>query len=195
MIEERSDVAHVAIVLSGKISFHFTRDGESIPTAIYRKRPDILHHAGFHLGMPNPFEFRADEDGTRLVLIDEATVFELTTQDVAFTKYLLTDLSYRVVVALNFLREQREEPLQLRLAKRLRDIAKEDDTVEYTQAEIAEFLAVTRISISKGLKTLEELQLIERRERALIAIKRDALSAWIDEEQKLVVNRFALRGD
>lgn len=183
MIEAGAQIEDIAIVLSGKITLYITRSDKLQPTGVYRYRPDILHHAGLHLGTPNPFQLRAAEDGTRLVILDKKTVFDIAEADISFTKYLLKDLSVRVLIALDYLREQREEPLLLRLAKRLLTIAGTSDSIAYTQAEIAEFLAVTRISISKGLKTLEDMGLVERAERSLIIIRRAELSAWVKSQQ------------
>ena len=43
---------------------------------------------------------------------------------------------------------------------------------------------MTRISISKAIKTLEEQGLIKRAERALILVDRDKLKAWLEEQTR-----------
>ncbi len=174
---------HLLIVLSGRVTLLYPSDGEFTPTAIYRDRGKVLHHAGMHLQTSNPFQIAALEDQTRVVLLDRTTVYEIIGQDVRFAEFLFRDLSIRFLVALDFLREQREDPLILRLGKRLLSIAKNESGVELTQSEIAEIMAVTRISISKSLKSLEELGLVERSQRALIKVDVEGLEKWVREQQ------------
>jgi len=118
-----------------------------------------------------------------VVLIERSDVYALIGQDVGFAEFLFRDLSNRFLVALDFLREQREDPLILRLAKRLLSIVKNESNVELTQAEIAEIMAVTRISISKSLKTLEDLGLVKRSQRALITVDVEGLENWVAEQE------------
>lgn len=134
-----------------------------------------------HLRTPNPFQIAALEDKTRVVLLERKFVYQLISRDPEFAEFLFRDLSIRFLGALNFLREQREDPLIIRLAKRLLSIAENESSVEHTQAEIAEIMAVTRISISKGLKTLEDLGLVERTQRSLIKVDEKRLKAWLEE--------------
>nr|WP_070960280.1 Crp/Fnr family transcriptional regulator [Hyphomonas sp. Mor2] len=174
---------HLLIVLSGNVTLLYPSDGEFAPTAIYRDRGKVLHHAGMHLQTGNPFQIAALEDATRVVLLERKTVYELIGQDVSFAEFLFRDLSIRFLVALEFLREERESPLILRLGKRLLSIAQNESKVELTQAEIAEIMAVTRISVSKCLKSLESLGLIKRDQRALITVNMEALEAWVAEQE------------
>ncbi len=173
---------HLLIVLSGIATLYYKQEGAFRPSGIYRKRGHVLHHAGMHLGTANPFRITAQENQTRVVLIDRDTVYDLIARDVTFAEYLFKDLSVRFLLSLGFLREQRDDPLILRLGKRLLLMAYDGATVELTQAEIADILAVTRISISKCLKTLEELGLIERSQRSLIIIHRERLEKWVAEQ-------------
>lgn len=174
---------HLLIVLAGRVTLLYPSDGEFTPTAIYRDRGKVLHHAGMHLQITNPFQIAALEDGTRVVLIQRKNVYALIGQDVGFAEFLFRDLSVRFLVALDFLREQREDPLILRLGKRLLSIAQNESNVELTQAEIAEIMAVTRISISKCLKTLEDLGLVKRSQRALIKVNVEGLEEWVAEQE------------
>lgn len=183
ILEEQQTNSHLLIVLQGRATLLYPSDGDFTPTAIYRDRGDVLHHAGMHLKSPNPFQIAAIVDQTRVVLLDRKDVYELIGQDVSFAEFLFRDLSIRFLVALNFLREQREDPLILRLAKRLLLIAENENVVELTQAEIAEIMAVTRISISKSLKSLEGLGLVRRSQRALIEVDSAGLKKWIDENE------------
>ncbi len=170
---------HLLIVLSGQATLVYFQDGHPQPTAIYRTKGQVLHHAGMHLKIVNPFRIEAASDKTRVVLLSRDTVYELLGEDTLFAEYLFKDLSERFMVALSYLREQRQEPLIIRLAKRILMITQHRPSVEFTQAELAEILAVTRISISKAIKTLEEAGLIKRAERALILVDRDKLEAWL----------------
>ena len=144
---------HLLIILSGKATLVYFQDGRRQPTAIYRVPGEVLHHAGMHLEVVNPFAIEAAAPSTRVVLIERKLVYELIGRDVAFAEFLFKDLSERFMVALGYLREQRQEPLITRLAKRLILITEHQPNVEYTQAELAEILAVTRISISKAIET------------------------------------------
>lgn len=174
---------HLLIVLAGNVTLLYPSDEEFTPTAIYRNRGKVLHHAGMHLQTSNPFQIAALEDGTRAVLLDRKTVYQLIGKDIGFAEYLFRDLSTRLLVALDFLKQEREDPLLLRLAKRLLSIAQNESNVELTQAEIAEIMAVTRISVSKCLKLLEELGLVERSQRALIKVNIEALEAWVADQE------------
>lgn len=181
-LEQTND--HLLIVLSGTATLFYLQEGAFRPSGIYRQRGHVLHHAGMHLGTSNPFRITAQDNQTRVVLIDRDTVYDLIARDVTFAEYLFKDLSVRFLLSLGFLREQREDPLILRLGKRLLMMAYNGSTVELTQAEIADILAVTRISISKSLKTLEELGLIERSQRSLISIHRERLEAWVAKQSE-----------
>lgn len=183
ILEEHQSDNHLLIVLSGKTTLLYPSGDEFIPTAIYHDRAKVLHHAGMHLRTPNPFQIAALEDKTRVVLLERKFVYQLISRDPEFAEFLFRDLSIRFLGALNFLREQREDPLIIRLAKRLLSIAANESSVEHTQAEIAEIMAVTRISISKGLKTLEDLGLVERTQRSLIKVDEKRLKAWLEENE------------
>jgi len=183
ILEAEQTDNHLLIVLQGKATLLYLTDGEFVPTAIYRSRGHVLHHAGMHLRVVNPFQIAAIDDRTRVVLLERKYVYELLSQDVGFAEFLFRDLSVRFLVALDFLREQRQDPLILRLAKRLLSIAENEENVEFTQSEIAEIMAVTRISISKSLKSLEDLGLVKRTQRALIKVDKDGLANWVAEQQ------------
>ena len=137
-----------------------------------------------HLNVVNPFRIEAASDKTRVVLLQRDVVYDLISQDARFAEYLFKDLSERFMTALGYLREQRQEPLIIRLAKRILTITRHRPSVEFTQAELAEILAVTRISISKAINTLDEQGLIKRAERALILVDRDKLIALLEEQTR-----------
>lgn len=182
ILEAEQTDNHLLIVLSGKVTLLYPSEGDFTPTAIYRDRGKVLHHAGMHLKAVNPFQIAALEDATRVVLLERNMVYQLIGQDVTFAEYLFRDLSIRFLTALDFLREEREDPLILRLGKRLLSIAQNESNVELTQSEIAEIMAVTRISVSKSLKILEDLGLVKRSQRALITVNIDALQQWVSDQ-------------
>ena len=173
---------HLLIILAGKATLIYFQEGRRQPTAIYRNPGEVLHHAGMHLKVPNPFAIEAADTPTRVVLIDRDTVYDIIGQDTSFAEYLFKDLSERFMVALGYLREQRQEPLIKRLAKRILAITEHRSAVELTQAELAEIMAVTRISISKAIKTLEDLELIKRVERGHISVDRENLLKWLETQ-------------
>lgn len=175
---------HLLIILSGQATLIYFQDGQPQPTAIFRTQGQVLHHAGMHLEVVNPFEIEAATDKTRVVLLQRDVIYELISKDTLFAEFLFKDLSERFMVALSYLREQRQEPLINRLAKRILTITKHRPSVEFTQAELAEILAVTRISISKAIKSLEDQGLIRRAERALILVDRDKLKAWLEQDRQ-----------
>lgn len=182
MLEYGQTNNHSMIILSGKATLVYLQNGRPSQTAIFRQRGEVLHHAGMHLRMINPFRIVAVDDGTRVVMIERASIYDLIGQDVEFAEYLFKDLSERFMVSLNYLREQRQEPLIIRLAKRIRTITKHRPIVEFTQAELADIMAVTRISISKAIKTLEEEGLLKREERSMISVDRERLDAWLEAQ-------------
>ncbi len=182
LLELEQTDEHLLIILSGQATLIYYEDGIAQPTAIYRIAGEVLHHAGMHLHTPNPFRIESAGDNTRVVLIDRASVYDLIASDRAFAEFLFKDLSQRFMQALGYLREERVEPLIIRLAKRILTITRHTPSVEFTQAELADILAVTRISISKAIKALEEKGLIKRAERSLILVERDRLKAWLSEQ-------------
>jgi len=183
LLELEQTDEHLLIILSGQATLIYFDHGVPQPTAIYRVAGEVLHHAGMHLKTANPFRIESAADKTRVVLIDRASIYELIAEDQGFAEYLFKDLSQRFMQALGYLREERLEPLIIRLAKRVLMITRHRPSVEFTQAELAEILAVTRISISKAIKTLEEQGLIKRAERSLISVDRDKLKAWLREQE------------
>lgn len=182
LLKRQQTDEHLLIILSGQATLVYFQDDQRQPTAIYRTKGQVLHHAGMHLKMVNPFQIEAAESKTRVVLLQRDAVYDIISKDTVFAEYLFKDLSERFMVALSYLREQRQEPLITRLAKRVLTITEHRPSVEFTQAELAEILAVTRISISKAIKSLEELGLIRRAERALILVDREKLKAWLAEQ-------------
>lgn len=182
ILEYQQTDNHLLIILSGKTTLVYLQDGKPAPTAIFREAGEVLHHAGMHLQVSNPFRIDAVEDGTRVVMLERDLVYQLLSKDVQFAEYLFRDLSERFMTALGYLREQRLEPLIIRLAKRVLTITKHRPSVEFTQAELADILAVTRISISKAIKTLEELGLVQRADRSLLTVDRDKLQAWLADQ-------------
>ena len=184
MLELGQTDEHLLIILSGQATLVYFQDGQPQPTAIFRTEGQVLHHAGMHLEVVNPFRIEAAAEKTRVVLLQRQIVYELISQDTAFAEYLFKDLSERFMTALGYLREQRQAPLIIRLARRIMTITKHRPSVEFTQAELAEILAVTRISISKAIKSLEEQGLIKRAERALILVDREKLKAWLEQEEQ-----------
>ena len=181
MLELGQTDSQLIIILAGKATLIYFEDGAPQPTAIFRSPGEVLHHAGMHLKTPNPFRIDAAEP-TRIVLIDRTIVYELISCDISFAEFLFKDLSGRFMVALEYLREQRQEPLINRLAKRLLMITNHRPSVEFTQAELAGIMAVTRISISKAIKLLEEDGLVRRAERSLIVVDRNKLKTWLNAQ-------------
>ena len=184
LLELEQTDEHLLIILAGQATLIYYEDGVPQPTAIYRVAGEVLHHAGMHLHTANPFRIESAGDETRVVLIDREVVYELISTDRAFAEFLFKDLSQRFMQALSYLREERVEPLLIRLAKRILTITRHRPSVEFTQAELADILAVTRISISKAIKTLEEQGLIKRAERSLILVDRDKLKVWLSEQDR-----------
>lgn len=182
ILERGKTDEHLLIILSGQATLVYFQDEQRQPTAIFRTPGQVLHQAGMHLKRVNPFQIEAADMKTRVVLLQRDAVYKIISQDTAFAEFLFKDLSERLMLALSYLREQRQEPLIIRLAKRLLMITKHRPSVEFTQAELAEILAVTRISISKAIKSLEERGLIRRAERALIMVNREELEAWLNEQ-------------
>lgn len=181
MVELEQTDNQLIIILSGKATLVYFEEGLPQPTAIFRSPGEVLHHAGMHLQTANPFRIDAAE-ATRIVLIHRDAVYDIIAVDVRFAEYLFKDLSERFMVALEYLREQRQEPLINRLAKRLLMITHHRPSVEFTQAELAGIMAVTRISISKAIKTLEENGLVQRADRSLIVVDREKLKTWLVEQ-------------
>lgn len=179
LLEARQSGEDLIIILSGIATVIYSRDDQDLPSAIYRYRGDVLNQPALHLSIPNPNKLAAQVDRTRIVTLNRETVYELITRDTAFAEYLFKDLSKRLFTLLDYLRDEREDPLLLRLGKRLLVMAYDGETVQLTQTEIAEILAVTRISISKSLKQLEEMGLVVRSQRSQIIINREKLSEWV----------------
>lgn len=179
LLERDQTDEHLLIMLSGQATLIYFENGIPQPTAIYRAAGEVLHHAGMHLQTTNPFRIESAVDTSRVVQIDRKSVYELIARDQVFAEYLFKDLSHRFMQALSYLREERVEPLIIRLAKRILTITRHRPTVEFTQAELADILAVTRISISKAIKSLEEEGLLKRAERSLILVDREKLEAWL----------------
>ena len=82
---------HLLIVLSGKATLIYFQDGRRLPPAIYRVPGAVLHHAGMHLEIANPFAIEAASDETRVVLISRKTVYKMIGKDTAFAEYLFKD--------------------------------------------------------------------------------------------------------
>lgn len=170
------------IILSGVATIIYSRDGQDQPSAVYRFRGHVVNQPALHLGLSNHNRIAAQVDHTRAVMLNRDTVYDLIARDTAFAEYLFKDISQRLFTVLDYLREEREDPLLLRLGKRLLIMAYESETIELTQSEIADILAVTRISISKSLKALEEMNLVRRSQRSQIIINRDRLSEWVQTQ-------------
>lgn len=179
LLEAGQSGDELMIILSGIATVIYSRDGQELPSAIYRFRGDVLNQPALHLSIPNPNRLAAQVNRTRMVTLNREAVYTLVGRDTAFAEFLFKDLSQRLFTLLDYLRDEREDPLLLRLGKRLLVMAYDGETVDLTQSQVAEILAVTRISVSKSLKTLEEMGLVQRSQRSQITIDRDQLLGWI----------------
>ena len=182
-----SNSSRLIIVLSGSILQCDVADGRLVSTGWSKSRGETFGHANLHLGLPKFRIGRAEAKGARILLLDQATIFELIASEELFARYLFRDLSLQVIRARKLLSEQQQYPLVVRMARQINDIVALGGEMDMTQDELAKMLGVTRISVGKALSSLEERGLIQRRYGRIEVTNSKSLSAWVTKKTALPV--------
>lgn len=151
------------IMLSGKVSLNRDKDGVEIRSGLLRMRGDTLSNTGVHLHQPKKYSFVVDEPGTRVLVLERQAVMDLCRQEQPFLEFLFQDLSQRLVKAVDYMRRDRDLTAEDRVILRINERYLAYNDVNITQAELANFVGVSRGTVAKSLKRLEDQGIIERK--------------------------------
>ncbi|MEL7519558.1 MAG: Crp/Fnr family transcriptional regulator [Pseudomonadota bacterium] len=172
----------LSIVLSGRVRFGaFSEEGAFVQTGLLGKG----HCFGeVTLFSHKPRAYHADAFGqTRILQIGKSKVERLIADHPAIATALLATLTSRLYDALDFADDLRSLKLEARVAKQLWRFAVSDeignDVIPIRQNDLAYALGLSRVSIGKALKVLQDLELIELGYGAITIVDRARLEDWI----------------
>jgi len=162
------------IVLQGRVALMRSRRTR---VGIFRVRGETISHASSQLSTPKRYGSAVTEDGTRLLKIARSDVFTLCANKEDFLRFVINDLSEQVQRTLTFLNQERELPIEQRLAGQLADLGAFNQTIDLTQDELAQLIGTSRVSAAKLLSKFEKAGLIRRLYRQIDILDSDGLRA------------------
>lgn len=182
-IHERGDVKPgLSIVRDGAVRFgNVGRDGSYMVTAVLGSGQTFGEFTLF-ADLPRTHDAEAIGD----TLVDQVTRrrFEkVMDEHPDLRRLLLASLASRLHQALEFIDDIRRLPLNLRVAKTLAVMTQASDgpaRLLVKQADLAETMGVSRVSMGKVLEELETIGLLERGYGAITIQDQQALHEWID---------------
>ena len=189
LIQQRRDTRRgISILLSGQIiAGNVGLDGSFVVSSVLQPG-DFFGEFTLFAGLPRTHDLSASGAVT-LVHLAEAPFFQLFDQEPAIGKALLTITLRRMHDLLEFLDGQRRLSLPVRVAKLLVSFASKEDGLELVrckQEELAYMLGVTRLSVSKALRSLVEEGLLSLGYRMIEIIDVPGLKLWIAERSLVV---------
>ncbi len=135
-----------------------------------------------------PREFDAFAVGQTVIAKISKTRFDrLLDKHSGIRSYFLAFLAQRLHAALTFVDDLRHLSLNARVGKTINMMHQADRrqrTVKVTHEELAEVLGVTRVSINKALKELEQLGLLSRAYGQIEIPSTDALDDWVRDQSR-----------
>lgn len=175
------DIDHVlTIILCGRAELFRQSGRKRRRLGIFKTAGQVVSVSGFFLRRANPLGAVVVEEDTKILCLSRDVVMTRLLPDAVFAKYFIADIADQHMAMVEFLSDGQELPALKRIARRLRELASGGSEVEITQADLAEMIGVTRITVSKVLGELEQGQVLKRnygRIRILDQTQLDRLAA------------------
>lgn len=163
-IEQHGDPStHITLIKSGLIRLRLNEaDGTRFNLSILGSGSTFGETALF-LGLPTQFDAYCETD-VELIRFSNVKIDRLMESNSEFFKALNKIANARVNTMLNYIGASIRAPLETRVAKFLTLMCNETDdheTIHCRQADLAHALGISRVSMGKSLKSLENKGLIE----------------------------------
>lgn len=152
----------LTIMLSGRAELFRQSGLKRRRLGIFKEAGQVVSVSGFFLRRANPLGAFVVEAGTKILCLSREIVMTRLLPDPEFAKYFIADIADQHMAMVEFLSDGQELPALKRIARRLRELASGGSEVEITQADLAEMIGVTRITVSKVLGELEQDQVLQR---------------------------------
>lgn len=139
---------------------------------------DVCGSLGFFANTLRQTDDFADGD-VEVSWVDGHKCMEAIRQDSDLAILFLRALASLAVTAVNRIEEQSEPYASVRLAKALINMNAVDDIVNATQQELADYIGVSRVTMSAALSKLRSEGLVETRYKSIKIIDRAQMMEWI----------------
>lgn len=179
--EEGTRDNRLIIVLSGLISLNREIEGKDQRSGLTKRDGEILASASLHLNCPKIYSNVVDSDHATVLITQAADALALYESSPSFTQYMLRDLSFQLMRAMNHIILDREMDAERRVAYRLEAIYMHRGEVTLTQSEIANITSTSRATVSKTLAILEGEGIISRKYGEIVVLEPDRLKHWATE--------------
>ena len=178
--------SHLFIVQSGLVRIGLNEaDGSRFNLSIMGSGSSFGETALF-LDLPVQFDAHCETD-VSLIRLSKKQVMQLINEEPAFALASITVAHARSHTMLNYIADVFNLPLDVRTAELLSQMAAESSdgqTVHCRQVDLAHAVAISRVSMSKALKSLEAKQLIKRAYGKILVPSKPNLDSWISRKKQ-----------
>lgn len=179
VFREGQEAAKVHVLRTGTVELSRVINGRRVTLQTLRPG-DVFGDVPVFLGEPEPFDARAVEDCTALVLDAEALFSLLQTRPLVARRWFVS-MAERMAGLQNRLTDLLSGGIEAQLASLLLREADAAGRVQITQANLASMLGVQRSSAQRVLKSLETAGLIELKYRTIVLVDRGGLASLVAE--------------
>ncbi len=142
---------------------------------------DVFGELAYFADIPRVGDGVADGD-TELLFIDAAQCRRALEHDVDLALLLLRSLARQLQTAANRIDEHREQSAPVRLAKALLNMSEASNgVVKSSQQQLADYIGVSRVTLSASLRRLRAEGLVMTRYGAVELVDPEALADWIEQ--------------
>jgi CRP-like cAMP-binding protein len=171
----------LSIVRSGAVKIcNFGADGSAVTTAVLGPG-QVFGEFTLLTNLPRTHDAIA-VGATAVDRVSRAAFASLVAREPELLQVLAAATARRLYAVLEFLDDLRRLPLPVLTAKILRTMARASDDpnmIECSQSDLAVTLGVSRVSIGKTIRKLEQAGLIEQGYGRIIIRDNEQLDAWI----------------
>ena len=179
VFREGQEAAKVHVLRTGTVELSRVINGRRVTLQTLRPG-DVFGDVPVFLGEPEPFDARAVEDCTALVLDAEALFSLLQTRPLVARRWFVS-MAERMAGLQSRLTDLLSGGIEAQLASLLLREADAAGRVQITQANLASMLGVQRSSAQRVLKSLETAGLIELKYRTIVLVDRGGLASLVAE--------------
>lgn len=140
---------------------------------------DVCGQLAYFAGVPRQTNGVADGN-VDLLWIDGEQCREALANDIDLTMLLLRSLATQLMTTVNRIDEQSEPLAPVRLAKALYNMSAADNTIKASQQELADYIGVSRVTLSAALRKLRAEGLVTTRYGSVVIKDMDMISKWIE---------------
>lgn len=141
---------------------------------------DILGQLAYFAGVPRQTHGIADGD-VDILWVDAEQCKEALATDVDLAMLLLRSLATQLMTTVNRIDEQSEPLAPIRLAKALFNMAAAGNVIQASQQELADYIGVSRVTLSAALRKLRSEGLVTTRYGTVVIKDIPTMAKWIEQ--------------